>query len=216
MSLTSLNTLILENQGSANHYRKKEIIVHGTHFYKKVYFIKNGIVKISSITKNGEEIIPLLLTSGNFFGAKPTIDCFYFDYTCEAYYSHTEIQEYDLTFFQKIIIDNKINDQDFLGIFCKQYKELERRIKTLYIRNAEQRLLNVFVEFKDKFDYQLDSKNNIIICMPLNQEEMSNYIRVTRVTINKIINKLKRNLLIESDQNTLTLTKKFFEYHKSF
>ncbi|GAA0722554.1 Crp/Fnr family transcriptional regulator [Aquimarina litoralis] len=216
MSLTSLNALIPKDQKQSNHYCKKEIIVQGTCFYKKIFHVKNGIVKISSITKNGEETIPLLLTSGQYFGAKPMIDSFPFHYVCEAQKNNTEIQEFDIMILQNLLHDKISENIGFLKILGDQYIELEKRIKMLYLRNTEQRILHVLMEFKDKFDHKLDHQENIIINMPLNQEEMSNYLRVTRVTINKIMNKLKRKLLIKSDQNTLTLTKKFFEYYGTF
>lgn len=216
MLLKSLNALIPKDQKQSNHYSKKEIIVQGTSFYKKIFYIKNGAVKISSYTKNGEEIISLVLTTGQFFGAKPMIDNFHFYYVCEAQKDNTEVQEFDITNLQDLVYDKIFGNIEFLRILGNQYIELEKRINTLYLRNTEQRILNMLMEFKDKFDHKLDHQENIIIDMPLNQEELSNYLRVTRVTINKIMNKLKRKRLIKSDQNTITLTKKFFEYYKSF
>ncbi|RKN16281.1 Crp/Fnr family transcriptional regulator, partial [Aquimarina sp. AD1] len=105
---------------------------------------------------------------------------------------------------------------DILIALGNQYFQLERRIRTLTNNSAEQRLINVLLEFMEKFESISDNNQNIIIDIPLNQEEISNYIRVTRVTINKIINKLKKDLLIESNQQKIILKKGFFDYQKGF
>lgn len=206
--------LIASNHRNNNYYSEKEIITYRMNFAKKIFFLKNGIVKISTILENGDEVILLILTSGDFFGSQPMIDSFFNDYKYTALRNHTEITALNMIYTQDIWKKNESIKLDFLVILGRQYKELETRIKTLSLRNAEQRLINVLLEFKTKFGHSIDKNNNIIIFVPLNQDELSNYIRVTRVTINKLINKLKRNLLIELQCDRLILKKEFFEYYR--
>ncbi|WP_271767703.1 Crp/Fnr family transcriptional regulator [Aquimarina algiphila] len=214
MCFELFDILIKAEQYKRCFYCQKEIIKTPEYLDKKIYLIKNGIVKISSITEHGEEIILVILTTGEVFGASLIFENPHLNYICESINEETILYEFDMACIQKIIKKNCNINQDFLHIIGTQYFELERRIKILTDSSAEQRLINVLIEFKNKFENLSDNEENIIIHLPINQDELSNYIRTTRVTTNKIINKLKNNFLIEYHQKTITLKKDFFKYYK--
>ncbi|WP_299311353.1 Crp/Fnr family transcriptional regulator [uncultured Aquimarina sp.] len=216
MYINLLDGLIKADQYKQNHYTQKETITNPECICNKFYIIKNGVVKVSSLTEKGDEIILFVLSKGQVFGSNPIIENSYINYFCESLNEGTILYEFDVQYVKKFITENHSKYKDILAVLGNQYSHLEQRIRTLCDNSAEQRLINVLLEFKEKFESISDNEENIIIDMPLNQEEISNYIRVTRVTINKIINKLKKDLLIESNQEKLILKKSFFDYHKEF
>ncbi|AXT59784.1 Crp/Fnr family transcriptional regulator [Aquimarina sp. AD10] len=214
MSLELFNILIKSKEYRRSYYCEKEIITASEYYDKKIYLIENGIVKISRLTEQGEEMILVILTSGQVFGANLILEEFHPNYICESLNSETVLCEFDIECVKRVIEKDQHTEFDLLSIIGKQFSEMERRIKVLCNNSAEQRLVDVLKEFKDKFDHLSDNEENIIIDMPLNQDEISNYIRTTRVTTNKLINKLKNNLLIEYQQKNIMLKKDFFKHYK--
>ncbi|MHA7057180.1 Crp/Fnr family transcriptional regulator [Aquimarina sp. M1] len=216
MHINLLDGLIKAVKYKRNHYNQKEIITNQEYICNKFYIIKNGVVKVSSLTEKGDEVILFVLNKGQVFGSNPIIDNSYINYFCESLNEETILYEFDIQQVRNYIKENHFKNKDILIALGKHYFQLERRIRTLTNNSAEQRLINVLLEFMEKFESISDNNQNIIIDIPLNQEEISNYIRVTRVTINKIINKLKKDLLIESNQQKIILKKSFFDYQKGF
>ncbi len=206
--------LLKSKKHKCNSYSEKEIISDSEYDYKKVYLIKSGVVKISSLTEQGEKCILILLTLGQVFGANLILERYHENYIFESLNDQTVLYEFDIGHVKKVIKKHPKIQNDLLLILGEQYLEMQKRINTLSNNSAEQRLINALKEFKDKFGYSLDHEENVIIHMPLNQDEISNYIRTTRVTTNKLFNKLKNMLLIEYRQKSITLKKEFFEHYK--
>ncbi|WP_298319050.1 Crp/Fnr family transcriptional regulator [uncultured Aquimarina sp.] len=216
MYINLLDGLIKANQYKRNCYDQKEIITNQECICNKFYLIKNGVVKVSSITERGDEVILFVLSKGQVFGSNPIIDNSHINHSCESLNEETILYEFDIQHVRNYIKENHFKYRDILIALGNQYFQLERRIQTLTNNSAEHRLINALLEFMEKFESISDNNQSIIIDIPLNQEEISNYIRVTRVTINKIINKLKKDLLIESNQHKIILKKSFFDYQKGF
>ncbi|WP_024769341.1 Crp/Fnr family transcriptional regulator [Aquimarina macrocephali] len=215
MCFELLNILVKNDQYNCNIYYQNEVIKSTGACSKKIYLIKNGVMKIGCFTDQGEEVVLIILTKNQVFGASSIfIDfCSYCIY--ESLSEETKVYEFDKNIIQKAIKKNPDLYKDFLSILGKEYQEYENRIKTLQIQSAELRLIKVLFEFKEKFGCPYNSEE-IIIHSPLNQNELSNYIRVSRVTTNKIINKLNSNLLLEYSNKSIIIKKSFFDNYKQY
>ncbi len=215
MNLELLDILIKKEKYTCKFYKQNEIIKNNKCFSEKIYLIKEGVVKICSMTTNGEEIIPVLLAKNQIFGADIIFGNTYSLFYSESLSSKTKIYEFEINDIYNIIKNNNSLYKDLLCILDLEYSELEKRIKTLQIRSTELRLINAIIEFKEKFEYSSDFLNEtIIINSPFNQDELANYIRTSRVTTNNLINGLKNRALINYQKKNITLKKSFFNYYK--
>jgi CRP-like cAMP-binding protein len=214
MCFELLNILIKTGQYECSVYYQNEIIKSTGSCSRKIYLIKNGVMKIGCYTDQGEDVILIVLTKNQVFGASSIFIDFYSYYIYESLSEETMVYEFDKSIMQKVIKGNQNLYKDFLSIVGKEYQEYENRIKTLQIQSAELRLVNVLFEFKEKFGYTSDNLGKVIINCPINQNELSNYIRVSRVTTNTLINKLINNQILEYKNKIIVLIKSFFDNYR--
>lgn len=193
-------------------YTKNEIILNNIRLSKKIYHIEKGTVKITHITKEGEELILFLLVENQVFGAVMCGD-YHPCITSKSISKKTIIYEFDFCSIEEVIKNNMNIHKKYLFLLRDGYSELENRIRILSIRSAEQRLVNTLLEFHQKFEKKTDRSENIIIDSPINQDELATYIRTSRVTTNNIISLLKKKLLIDYNKKHIILRKEFFNYY---
>lgn len=214
MNFELLNMLIKTGKYQSSTYYQNEIITSTKYRSNKIYLIKDGVIKIGCFSEEGEEIILILLTKNQVFGTNSIFKDYCSYYIYESLSEKTIVYEFDINIIQKTIENNQNFYKDFLLILGEEYSELENRIRILQIRSAELRLIKVLFEFKEKFECPSLNSEKIIINSPFNQNELSHYIRVSRVTTNKIINKMINNFLLEYRNKVIILKKSFFDNYK--
>lgn len=208
------NVLITKGSYKSSTYSENEIINNKERASNKLYFIKEGAVKISLLTEKGEEIIPVLLNKSQIFGVNALFGDRYSSFTSESINNNTTIYMFDINTIYEMVTEDSNLQNDLLHILKEEYNEIENRIRVLIIRSAYQRLVQVLIELKDKFGYQCPYTNNVIINSPFNQDDLANYMRISRVTANNIINKLKEKSLLQYRKKQIILTKRFLTNHK--
>ncbi len=193
-------------------YKKNEIIFQNKRFEEKFYLVKNGSIKITYLSEEGEETIPMLLTKNQVFGLDFIYGNFYSNFSYMSICNTTVIYEFDLKDIYQITNGTKNSYKILLPLLKDEYAEIEKRIKTLQIRSAKHRLISVLMELKHKFEQPSSSSDSTIINSPFNQDELATYTRTSRVTTNNFINELKSKALIDYRKRNITLKKGFFDY----
>ncbi|MDY8135771.1 Crp/Fnr family transcriptional regulator [Aquimarina sp. 2201CG5-10] len=212
MKTTLLNLLIKQDKYVSTFYKQNEIILENRSFFEKIYFIIEGSVKITHITDTGEEIIPMILTKGQIFGADIIYGNFYASFTYKAMNERTILYEFDIRDVKKAIGKDIGLYKDLLLLLKEEYTELEKRIKVLSIRSAEQRFIETLMEFWEKFESSSSDTENVLIDSPFNQNELSDYIRTSRVTTNCIINKFRNKSLLRYRNKRIVIKKGAFDF----
>ncbi len=215
MKTQLLKTLIKNGLYKHSVYSKNEIILRSKCYSQSIYFIKEGIVKIMQITNEGEEIVPVLLSTGQVFGNDVIYGDFYSSYTSESLCENTSIYEFEINDIQLTINKDITFHKDLLSLLKEEHQQTEKRIKSLRIRSAEERLIQTFIEFYYKFKIPSNTTEHVFIRSPLTQNELAAYTRTSRVTTNNIINHLKNKSLIEYHNRDIVLKKAFFKYYKN-
>ncbi len=214
MKTQLLNTLVEKGLYKCSNYTLNETILKCKCYSNSIYLIKEGIVKIMQITYEGEEIVPVLLTKGQVFGNDAIYGEFYTTYKSESAHENTLIYEFSIADIRATVRNNITFHKDLLLLLKEEHYQAERRIKSLRIRSAEERLILTFIEFFNKFKHPSSTEEQAFIKSPLTQDELASYIRTSRVTTNQIINLLKSKSLIEYNNKEIVLKKDFFTYYK--
>ncbi len=212
MAIDFFNFLIQEGLYESKTYDQNEVIKYFHNINpKKIYLIKSGVVKISYPVESGEKLISIILKEDQFFGANQLCNEFNYNYTYESICKQTEVYEFEIEQIQLMIKKNNIPPKEVCYLLGQEYFMLEKRIQILQNRFVEKRFVDTMVEFREKFEVRKNKDDSICIGIPLNQSELANYIRASRVILNKVINKLKRKSLIEPRKNKMILKKKYLK-----
>ena len=187
-------------------YKKGEILCSEGEKSDTLFIINEGQVKISKFTRDGKEQIVHILTSGDFFGE---LSLFSND---EAYdynvYAISELKICTLTKndMDRILVSNPDIALKLLQVVTKRLKDTENLAQNLATNDAEIRIAYMLLEFGDK--YGTKTSEGVHIKLPINREEMANYVGVTRETISRKLSKFEEQHIISLKGNKTLIIKK--------
>lgn len=193
--------LVLKNTTLKHSYTKAVIVAEESLSSPNLFIIKSGLVVISKTNKNGSEVSLSIKKKGDHFGQ---FSIFYEKPVNGKAFSLIETEYWILngSFLKSVLLKNV----DFLFNLLRQTTE---NLKTA----NECRSSNITGGAQKKLLYQLmrlgkkdKISNYITISHDLNQNIMSSFAGITRETVSREIQKLKKcDILIVNEHNQLRL-----------
>jgi len=188
------------NQFPTTSVTKGQVILQQGSEPAHAYIIKSGIVKVTSFTSNGEEKSLAFKVAGDLIPAhwvfgksrvalhyyQAYTDCHLYVLDREAILQHIEIDH----FFARFILDQHIAS------------DLDRqlRVEALEQSRAHLKLLYTFRHLALTYGTRL-KQGFVKIDIPFTQQELANFIGLTRETTIAALGKLHHDNLIRSDHH---------------
>lgn len=176
-------------------YKKGQLIFFEGDVADKLFIINRGKVKIFKYTKEGKEQILYILSEGDFIGDLSLLKRGKFDFNCEAI-DDTAICTLSKEAFDEIVIKNPEITLKILEELHDRLVSLENLVQSLGTKDVEARIATLLLSFIKNFG--TETPEGILLDLPLNREEMGNYIGMTRETIS-------RKLTAMQDENIIKL-----------
>ncbi len=170
-----------------------------------LFILNEGKVKISKLTKEGKEQIVHIFTTGDFFGE---LSLFSSDetYGFDAYaISDVKICTLNKQDMNKIIMSNPEISLKLLQVITKRLTQTENLAQNLATNDAEIRIAFMILEFCEK--YGITTDEGLKINLPINREEMANYVGVTRETISRKLSIFEELGIISLKGNKILIIK---------
>jgi len=186
-------------------FKKGEILVYEGEKLDTLFIIRKGRIKLLKNTLQGKEQILNILTNGDFFG-----ELNIFNMDAVANFSAYAMENIEICLLEQnkmnqIILENPSISLKLLKTVTERLVHTENLVQNLATKNPEIRIVNMILEFSEK--YGTKTNEGIVILLPLNREEMANYIGVTRETITRKLKMLKELGLIETVGNKTLIVK---------
>lgn len=183
------------------HFKADQFIYHMGQRADVLYIIGEGEVTISTITRDGKEIILGLFKSGDVFGELfvPEED----RGKTEAK-AHTDVWLCALTerdFFSicKRRPEVAIN---FIRVLMRRLHELQEEIEDLAFSTARQRLLKLLNKLCTEYQEETAKAPECIV--RFSQDELARMLGLTRERINAVVNELKERGVLQSHYGYIT------------
>lgn len=178
---------------------------------QSIYIIKSGVVRVYDITAEGEERTVALDVEGEIFpigvalGLLQKSQYFYQAQTnCEIYSIKKEDFLRYLRFHPKIALNfYKDLAEDFVG--------LQSRILALQQTKASSKILLTLSYLAERFGKQIGS-NTTEIQIPLTQQEIANFIGLTRETTSIELKKLENSKIIKCHKKQYSIDQSKLNY----
>ncbi|MBK5241848.1 Crp/Fnr family transcriptional regulator [Clostridium sp.] len=164
-------------------YNKGDMLCSQGEKSDTLFIINEGQVKISKLTKEGKEQIVHIFTGGDFFGELSLFssdELFNFDAYAISNVKICTLTKQDM---DKIIMSNPGIPLKLLQVISKRLSQTENLAQNLATNDAEIRIAFMLLEFGEKYGAPIDE--GLQIKLPINREEMANYVGVTRETISR-------------------------------
>ena len=174
---------------------------------EKVYFLLEGMIKVSSRSDQGREAIKAILHNHEIFGEHGL--------TGQSVRGEFAIAMLDSTKVLEVEVDCIKNLMQKNHLFClKIFKFLGNKL-----RGVEQRLeAQIFLNAKDRIiDFIRDSAckrgrrvgYDYLLKRSLTQQEIANYTGTSRQTVTEVFNELKKSNLIFFNRNKILIRESF-------
>jgi CRP/FNR family transcriptional regulator, anaerobic regulatory protein len=185
-------------------YKKGQIIFFEGDVADKLYIISQGKIKVFKYTKEGKEQILYILSSGDFIGDLSLLKKGKFDFNAEAL-EDTAICTLAKEDFDYIVTTNPKITLKILEDVHDRLISLENLVQSLSTKDVEARIAALLLSFIKNFGSE--TEEGILVDLPLNREEMGNYIGITRETISRKLTSMQDEGIIELIGNKKLLIK---------
>lgn len=191
---------MVEERTVMREIRRKEVLYLPGDAGDRIYLLKRGVVKISTLTDDGKEIILALLRPGEVFGEESVLEDAPRDQMAEAY---------------EDALICVITRQDFMGILRAhpemafkvtklvgfRLKTLRNRVEGLLFKGAPARLAQTLLDLAR--DHGIKDAEGILLPLRLSQQDLANLIGVTRESVNLALADFRDRGLVETDGRSL-------------
>lgn len=174
--------------------RKGETIFRQNEKRHSVYFIRTGLVKVYKIDLEGHEQIVNVLHSDEMF---PHVG--FFD---ETPYPATAIALTDVRIvgvpieeFEWLLMEKPGMAIKVMRVIGKKLLELQERLQTIQSQDVFRRIVMMLVRFAKELGVK-KSTGEIYLQLPITNSELASMIGVSRETVNRAFNRLKKEEII--------------------
>lgn len=174
------------------------------HTGSDVYFLKKGTIKIVSLYENGEELIKEVIKEGDIFGILGLLQG-------ESNNDHAVAMEdsivciIDAETLKEMMEENRQLNNYIFKLAGLRIQKLERKLESLIYKNAESRIQEFIKDYIMKFG---KPEHDFFVAKHLLSDgDIGKLTSTSRQTVNKILNRLKREEIIDFDRNHLRLSR---------
>jgi len=180
-------------------YQKGEILINDKDPLDSLILINEGKVKASKYSFDGKEQILHVFFAKDFFGEQFLTNERSSFYTIEAL-TQVKVCVLAKKDFDQIVIKHPNIATNLISQLYKRLRKLESTIYHLNIRSVDNRVNALLINYTEEYGHL--TSNGIVIDLPLNREQMANYLGITRETISRKLSQLENENII------LTLNRK--------
>jgi len=207
-SLTSDELNAIRGKIVMRNYKKNETILYEENTNEYMYIILDGETKVIQTTSEGKDIMVTMHQTGDFFGELSLID----GKTAPAAVLATRDSSAALIskkdFYSILYNQNKVL-KNLLLIMCARLRESQQKIKMLNFNNAAQRIKMLFLMLSETFGEK--KAEGTLLQIRLIHQDIADMTGLSRETVTRIIDKLRKNGEIEILKNRHILLKPEFE-----
>lgn len=169
---------------------------------KYFYFIIDGKLKISQVNfETSKEQTLYLLTRGDMLDVATLLDAQSHDYLGEVL-EQCQLIEVPIEQVRRLLDEDKAFKQLFFPYVAKQLRSMEDLVVDLSLHDVYQRLIKLFARFIDRSS----DKANLRVINNLSHEELASMVGSVRKVVNRALQRLKNEGIIDISRKRLELS----------
>ena len=174
----------------------------------KLFFIKDGFVKMYRLSEDGRETIIYLYGPGNMLGVRALT-------SSDEAYSHTAEALTDMQIiaisrkeYLEILASNPEYIIDLLHIFISRLNYTERRLEGFITTDTTTRVANFLSDIARRFckkDFYAKTNKKITLPVKLTHQRISEFVGSVRETVTEAMAKLEKEKILETKNGKITI-----------
>ena len=183
-------------------YRARQVVYLPGDRAQGVFFLAQGRVKISKVTRDGKELTLAYRTNGDFFGEPCLLEGGPREEMAEAMEATTAI-EVDRETMDRALAANGAAAYWFARALIARRKDLESRVEQLIFKDVGAKLAELLLELGQS--HGIEDNRGVVVGLKITHQEMANLIGSTRETVSLTLSQFKKKGLIQSEGRRVIL-----------
>ena len=183
-------------------FRNGEVIFHREDPGQVLYVIKEGKVKISLISPEGQEISLVVFGKGECFGEFAILDGLPRSADAIAL-ERVECYTLQRSDFHKTIMKNPKIAIQVMEVLSRRLRTTDQMVENLIFLDVYGRVAKKLLELADSHGSKVD--NGIRIEVRLTQQELASMVGASRESVNKVMGYFTDKNFISTDKHRITL-----------
>lgn len=183
-------------------YRARQVVYLPGDRAQGVFFLAQGRVKISKVTRDGKELTLAYRTNGDFFGEPCLLEGGPREEMAEAMEATTAI-EVDRETLDRALAANGAAAYWFARALIARRKDLESRVEQLIFKDVGAKLAELLLELGQS--HGIEDNRGLVVGLKITHQEMANLIGSTRETVSLTLSQFKKKGLIQSEGRRVIL-----------
>jgi len=191
-----------ESHGNVKHkkYKKGEYIYLANEQSDKVFFIREGRVKIGHYGEGNKEVTKAILTVGEVFGEMSIIG------QEKRRDFATALEDTALCEVPKSDLNNLMRDHGpiaafFMNLLGSRALQMEKRLESLVFKDSRTRIIDFLVDLVERRGDRVGFEH--VVRRFLTHQEIANLTATSRQTVTTVLNDLKKSNLITFNRRRL-------------
>jgi CRP/FNR family cyclic AMP-dependent transcriptional regulator len=183
-------------------YRARQVVYLPGDRAQSVFFVAQGRVKISKVTRDGKELTLAYRTGGDFFGEPCLLEGGPREEMAEAMEATTAV-EVDRETLDGVLSSSGPAAYWFARALIARRKDLESRVEQLIFKDVGAKLAELLLELG--LQHGVEDQQGVVLNLKITHQEMANLIGSTRETVSLTLSQFKRKGLIHSEGRRIIL-----------
>lgn len=174
--------------------RKGDYVYFEAFHHNKLYFVKDGYLRIGYIDDSGREVIKEVIQKGELFGQITLEKNSLNGEFAQAYKGDVSLCAFSIDDFQNLLQKKPALALKYSKQVGNKLRQIENRLVNLLNKDVKTRLINFLLQLAQK--HLTEPANAICIPNYLTHEDIANLIGSSRQTVTTIINELSAEGLL--------------------
>ncbi len=203
-ALSKKEMMKLNEQTRMRNCHKNEIIYLPYEKSNTIYFLKEGKVKISSVSENGKEMIHAILGQGEIFGELAIADPSERKQIAEVTVNAL-VCSIDAKAFSEFMKNNSKLNLSITKIIGFRLRKIQARLESLWFKSAPERICSFIKDLTDELGINVGDEK--VVNLNLTHQQIANLTATTRQTVTSTLNDLEKREIILYDRKKILIKK---------
>lgn len=183
-------------------FRSGEVIFHRDDPGQVLYVIKEGKVKISIVSPDGQEISLVVFGKGEFFGELALLDG---ESRSADAIAMEKVECYTLqrSDFHSTIVKNPMIAIHMLEVLSQRVRKTDKKVEELIFLDVYGRVAKRLLDLAEEHGLQVE--NGTLIDVRLTQQELASMVGASRESVNKVLGYFMDKQFISTDKHRITI-----------
>lgn len=183
---------------------KGEFIYFDTHLLNKLFFIKEGFIRIGYINEKGEEVIKEIIQKGEVFGQFTLLKNNLNGEFAQAFKSDVSLCAFNIEDFERILLRKPQLAIHYSRQMGQKLRNTENRIINLLHKDVRTRLLGFFYQLIVQHGW-LEKDTSYSIENFLTHDDIARLIGSSRQTVTTLINEFENEGILNYNRQVIEI-----------